>query len=214
MEVENKKDPTLQKLYLGITVIILLIIIFLVNFLGIINIPFLPTLQPTPKITVQTKTPSAGHQVSISVVGKDIASCPLTSSICQKGVLISTINQQSVFYGLGYTNLPANTPVKAATSGTLDVEQQSLNGVNVTVITIRNSEQQMSANYFMDLTGYLPSKTTVKQGDIIGYTNNKTVSFLGKNYSFFFYLAGSDKPSSTAYKIKPSQGGSSLDNIL
>lgn len=166
---------------------VIIIVLVLVGALVALKIVKLPSAK-TPVAVTTNKTETS----NTSGTGYG---CILTAELCGKGEIIFEENKPApAFYGLGYSNVSPETPIKAAISGTVGVGlSTSATGKNINTVSIRNEKEHIEADYMFsgkpfDLTMATAGKVT--KGDIIGWVGSDTITFRKnpKTYNVIFFI--------------------------
>lgn len=188
MEENNKK--TYFKYFsaeAGIVIVVIVVILGVLLYLGVLPNPIPKKTSVQENKIIQANTPT------ITVEEKGYG-CIFAEKLCAQGETITEENKPApTFYGIGFTNIPDETPIKAAISGKIGIglTTDPKTDKKINTLSITNDSLRIEANYSFVGKPFEPTAGAggnIKKGDTIGWMGDSKVTFRQnpKTYSLIF----------------------------
>lgn len=158
-----------------------LLVIFLLNYFGVISFVFLP--QRT-----SSKQPSSAQKEAAYP-------CPVRKTPCPTPDILTKSAIMENFQGLGYQKLEEGTEVVSIFSGQYEVKQlpPSQNPDNIN-ISVQDEEKGYVATYFISGRTDLKGRGDIDKGETLAILSGKGrgQQNFGNNYNLIMYVQSSD----------------------
>lgn len=136
--------------------------------------------------------------------------CVFIPKLCKQGKVISAnITPTDTFYGIGFTDIPKGTEIKAAISGKIGigVSTDPKTGVKANILSVTNDSSHLEASY--RFIGTIPSidptaGLRIKRGQTIGFVGDKTITFRQETTEYSLLFSVIDLSAKKFIKLDPS----------
>ncbi len=193
----------------GIVLVVVIVILGILLYLGIIPFRTSPVKHP-----LSAAPPSQGkiaNKIKPSTTLSDEKSygCIFSGKLCAQSETITATNgYTSNFYGLGFTNIPQGTPIKAAISGRIGIGLATDPKTNTKInsLSIRNDSLHVEVDYSYIGKPFDPATAggDISKGEIIGRLGESNVTFRQNPKSYSLIFSVMDLTNKEFKKIQPS----------